>query len=130
VGSEKTITAIFSHNLSIVMTTPTIYISSFVARLRVRRVARYLAYLDAVVAAGDTAVAENQYEVMRLLSTLSKAESEKVFRFFVPTSHSEYKRKIALMEPFLDKKDINTDELPPEIAYHLDLLSLLSKLGE
>jgi hypothetical protein len=34
------------------------------------------------------------------------------------------------MEPFLDKKDINTDELPPEIAYHLDLLSLLSKLGK
>lgn len=39
----------------------------------------------------------------------------------------EYLKKIKLMSPYLNKKDISADDLPSDLTYHLDLMDVLSR---
>jgi hypothetical protein len=85
----------------------------------------YLSLFASITNVGDKNIVENQFEIVRSLT--SPGRLHKVACFLVPVDHPDYKEKRELMKPFLeDHKDVTLDELPPLLAYHLMFLEVLS----
>jgi inositol 1,4,5-triphosphate receptor type 3 len=84
----------------------------------------YLVLLASISHAGQSNIVENQFEIVKYICSVSRID--KVLLFMCPIEDPEYERKISLMEPYLNEIDIEVDELPAEIAYHLYLLDVLS----
>jgi hypothetical protein len=126
VDSDKVIGAIFRNNLELMESVPKKYISDFADMIcNIGRLPQYLKLMSSIIAVGEKNVIANQYEVIKRLC--SPENQKKVVLFFVPVTHSEYSnKKIKLMNHYLSVKDITVEELPSDLAYHLDLLGLLS----
>ena len=104
---------------------PKKYISEFIDMIcNVGRFPQYLSLMSSIICVGEKNVIENQYEVIKLMS--SPDNMKKVVQYFVPVNHPAYQKKIQFMAPFLSVKDVTVDDLPSDLAYHLDLMGLLS----
>ena len=54
---------------------------------------------------------------------------KKVLQYFVPARINEvpeYAKKVKAMMPFLNKKNVSIDDLPADLAYHLELVKTLA----
>lgn len=83
-----------------------------------------LALMLAITHIPDKGMRENQVEIMRQLTSPGRAQ--KISCFFVPVTDPEYEIKRSLMLPYANVKDISMNDLPPLLAYHLNLLELFS----
>jgi len=125
-GSNKVIEAIFENNPELMKAVPKQYINNFVSFIcNSGRFPEYLSLLGSVVCAGEMNIIQNQYEVIRALS--SPGSIKKVVQYFVPVNHPEYSKKVKSMSPYLNKKDVRIDELPADLAYHFELMNVLSR---
>ena len=125
VDSEKVIRAIFINNINLMESVPRKYIADFVELICVNgRQPQYLALMSSIIAVGEKNVIRNQYEVIKLMS--NPENQKRVVQYFVPVTHPEYSKKVRLMSTHLEDKDVMVDALPPDLAYHLDLMGLLS----
>ncbi len=126
INSHKVINAIFSNNEYLMKITPKKVISEFASFIcTIGRFPQYLSLLGAVVSAGDKNIIENQYEVIRLIS--SPSNQRKVVLFFTSVTHPDYAKKVKLMSQYINKKDVLLDDLPSDLAYHMELMSVLSR---
>lgn len=112
------------NNMHLMKLCPVRYISLSVDKIVTEKCKNhmYLALLSAV----SPGVIEKQYEVIRQLTNPIHNYHETVLNFFVPVTSPSYETKKKLMVKYLDKKDIKEEELPADIAYHCDLLRVLS----
>jgi hypothetical protein len=118
---HKVITAIFHNNISLMKLCPKKYIAEFVDKIvNVGKFYQYLILLAAV----SPMVLEKQYEVIRQLSNPLWVKD--VLSFFVPVTSPAYERKKKLMLPYINKKDLPLEELPADLAYHLELLKVFA----
>eukprot|EP01038_Epipyxis_sp_PR26KG_P007796 gene7796-10591_t len=125
ISSQLVIKAMFRNNLSLIEQVPKKYIGDFVNLICTNgRFPQYLTLMSSIIAVGEKNVIGNQYEVIKLLS--SPENIKKIVQFFVPVTHPEYQRKIKLLHPFHDTLNISVEDLPMDLAYHLELMKLLS----
>lgn len=125
IETDKVIGAIFRNNITLMECVPKKCISEFIDMIcNVGRFPQYLALMSSIICVGEKNVIENQYEVIKLMS--SPENIKKVVQYFVPVSHPAYAKKVAFMTPFLQVKDVAMDALPSDLAYHLELMGLLS----
>ena len=126
INSHKIIQAIFSNNEFLIRSLPKLFILDTVDMIcNSGKFPQYLALLSPLVAAGQKNIIENQYKVINQFS--SPGTIKKIVMFFQGPSHPEYLKKIKLMGPYLNKKDIGADDLPSDLTYHLDLMDVLSR---
>ena len=126
IDSHKVLSAIFRDNLPLMESAPKKHIPDFVKMICSNgRQPQYLSLMSSIITVGEKNVIENQYEIIKLVS--SPENVKKVCLYFVPTSHPDYAKKIEAMRPYLHRKDIDVDSLPPDLAYHLELMGLLSR---
>jgi len=118
---HKVISAIFHDNISLMKMCPKKYIAEFVDKIV--NVGKFYQYLI-LPAAVSPFVIEKQYEVIRQLS--NPLYVKEVLSFFVPINSAAYQKKQRLMFPYLTKKDSPIEELPAEIAYHVELLRVFA----
>ena len=125
INSHKVIIAIFRNNIELMEAVPKKHISEFVNMIVTNgKFHQYLALMSSVIAVGEKNVIENQYEVIKHMA--SPDNQKKVIQYFVPINHPDYQKKVRLMNPFMDTKDVSIDDLPTDLAYHLELIRLLS----
>jgi len=122
---HKVLEAIFYNNEFLMKNIPRQHISECVDMiLNQGRFMQYLSLLGSIVAVGEKNMIENQYEIIRLLA--SPGNLKKVLLYFVPVSHPEYNKKLKAMSTATYKKDVSVEDLPSDLSYHLNLMSLLS----
>lgn len=118
---HKVISAIFHNNIPLMKLCPKKYIAEFVDKiLNVGKFYQYLVLLAAV----SPNVLEKQYEVIRQLS--NPLHVKEILSYFVPLSSPVYQKKQKLMFTYLTKKDLPLEELPAELAYHVELLRVFA----
>ena len=122
---HKVLEATFSGNEFLMKSIPKQYINDCVDMIiNEGRFMQYLSLLGSIVAVGEKNMIENQYEIIRQLA--SPGNLKKVLMYFVPVSHPEYQKKLKAMIPYASSQDISIDDLPSDLAYHLNLMALLS----
>lgn len=125
IASHRVISAIFAGNIDLMELVPKKYIGEFVDMIcTVGKRPQYLALMASIISVGEKNMIRNQYEVIKLMS--SPENIKKVVIYFVNTNHPEYAKKIRLMSQYLSVKDVSVEDLPPDLAYHLELMQLLS----
>ena len=126
INSHKVILAIFKNNLRLMELVPKKHIGDFLQLILANgKRPEYLALMTSIINVGEKNVIANQYEVIKLMSTPDNVK--KVIHYFCPVRSPEYAKKIELMREFIDVQDITVDQLPAELAYHLELMSLMSR---
>jgi hypothetical protein len=125
IGSHYVISAIFMDNENLMTKVDRHYIGDFADRIvKMGRFPQYLTLMRAVTAVGEKNIIENQYEIVKQIA--SPFRQKKILAFCSSTSNFEYSKKLKLMQPYLNKKDVSSHEIAAELAYHLELLSVLS----
>lgn len=125
IGSHRIIRATFRNNEYLMNKCPRDGITEAVSRIcKNGYKPQYLSLLASITYVGDKNITKNQYDVIRNLTQPSKLP--KVTKFLCPVDSEEYQRKKELMLPFVDARDINVDDLPDELAYHICLIEVLS----
>ena len=125
INSHKVISAMFTNNEKLMRKVPSHYILECAESImKTGRFSQYLALLTSITAVGEKNILENQYEIVKQLS--SPIRLKKVMCFFCPVDSAEYARKVKLMQPYLTVKDVDADGLAAELCYHLELLRVLS----
>lgn len=84
----------------------------------------YLALFACITNSGDLNIPENQFEIMKALT--SPGRLEKVALYFCGVDHPDYEEKREAMKPFAGRDDINIHELPPLLAYHLCFVEVMA----
>jgi hypothetical protein len=84
----------------------------------------YLALAKAITHVDEKNIPKNQFEIIRTLCNPDRLENTSMY--IVSIEHEEYQEKRALMAPFKDSRDVDIDQLPPLLAYHLTFLEVLS----
>ena len=125
IGSHHVISAIFTDNESLMIKVDRHYIGDFADRIvKMGRFPQYLTLMRAVTAVGEKNILENQYEIVKQIA--SPFRQKKILAFCSSTSNFEYSKKLKLMQPYLNKRDVSSHEIAAELSYHLELLSVLS----
>eukprot|EP00981_Chlorochromonas_danica_P005579 scaffold1159_cov160-Ochromonas_danica.AAC.1 len=125
IDSHKLIKAIFHNNIELMESVPKKYIEEFIDMIcNIGRFPQYLALMSSIISVGEKNVIGNQYAVIKLMT--SPENQKKVVQFFVPVSHPDYAKKIRLMTHYMNAIDVAVDDLPSDLAYHLELMGLLS----
>lgn len=125
IGSHFVISAIFADNEQLMHKVDMHYIGDFADRIvKMGRFPQYLTLMRVVTAVGDKNILENQYEIVKQIA--SPFRQKKILAFCGSVSGFEYSKKIRLMQPYLNKRDIVSHEIAAELSYHLELLAVLS----
>jgi hypothetical protein len=125
INSHLVLKSLFFGNEKLMKIIPHYHLQALSDRIVQEGKSSYLLTLFASITnVGDNNITENQFEIMRCLT--SPGRLEKVGFGFVPTDHPEYEEKVSLMEPFLDKIDLDTEELPTLMAYHLTFIEVMA----
>ncbi|RYG69663.1 hypothetical protein EON64_02170, partial [archaeon] len=125
IDSHKVIKAIFRNNIELMESVPKKYIDEFVDMIcNIGRFPQYLALMSSIINVGEKNVIGNQYAVIKLMS--NPENQKKVVQYFTPVNHADYGKKIRLMSHYMKANDVTVDDLPSDLAYHLDLMGLLS----
>ena len=125
VGSHLVIQALFSNNEELMRACPKKLIVEFTDKVcNSGQFPQYLTLHGAITNLRGKNIIENQYEIVKQL--ISPARVKQLVSFFCPIAHEDYKRKVLLMKPYLNKKQVTVEELPNELGYHLEFLRVLS----
>ena len=126
IDSHLVIAATFSANETLMKRVPQKLISDMVDNIMKNgKSHHYLTLLASISHAGDKEVSENQFEIIKALTSPGRLQN--ISSFFVPVTDPEYQIKKELMKPFLNSSlDVSIDDLPPLLAYHLKFLEVLS----
>lgn len=125
IRSHRVVSAIFKNNETLMRRVPMHYVAQFAERIcKQGRFPQYLTLMSAITHVGAKNILENQYEIIKQLS--SPLRLKRVLVYFCSDSHHDYQRKIKLMAPYMNKKDPSSDEIAAELSYHLELLRTLS----
>ncbi len=125
IRTHKILEAIFYGNEYLMKSLPRQYINECVDMIiNQGRFSQYLSLLTSVVACGEKNMIDNQYEIIRQLS--SPGNLKKVVMYFVPVSHPEYQKKLKAMASYRMVQDVSVEDLPADLAYHLQLMTLLN----
>ena len=125
IESDRVLSAIFRNNITLMEGVSKKVIGEFIELIcNVGRFPQYLSLMSSIICVGEKNVIENQYEVIKHMS--SPENVKKVVQYFVPVTHPSYAKKVALMAPYLQVKDVAVEALPSDLAYHLELINLLS----
>eukprot|EP01031_Cornospumella_fuschlensis_P031175 gene31175-37679_t len=125
IDSHKVIKAMFRNNIELMESVPKKYIDEFVDMIcNIGRFPQYLALMSSIINVGEKNVIGNQYAVIKLMS--NPENQRKIVQFFTPVNHAEYGKKIRLMSHYMKANDVSVDDLPSDLAYHLELMGLLS----
>ena len=127
INSHLVVGAIFCNNEQLMRQVPRKHIVNMVDQIvKNGQSHHYLSLLLALPTMGEKNITENQMDIVMTLT--SPGRFEKVASYFVPVNSVEYAGKCQLMEPFLEEtKDVNIEDLPPLLSYHLVLLQVLSR---
>lgn len=125
IESHRVISVMFRDNIELMELVPKKHIAEFVDMIcNTGRFPQYLSLMASIINVGEKNVIRNQYEVIKLMS--SPENVKKVSLYFVPINHPEYTKKIRLMSSHLNQVDVRVEDLPSDLAYHLELMGLLS----
>jgi hypothetical protein len=126
IKSHLIIRAIFFGNETLMKTVPHSHLATMVECIvKEGRSPAYLALFASIAHVGEKNIVENQFEIVKTLT--SPGRLQKCACFFCPVDHPDYEEKRALMAPFLDRTDdVSLEELPPLLAYHLVFLEVMS----
>eukprot|EP01040_Poterioochromonas_malhamensis_P001446 gene1446-1534_t len=126
INSHLTIRAIFNDNEALMRQVPHSHLANLVDKIiKNGKSHHYLALFASISHDGERNVVENQFEIVKSLT--SPGRLQKVACFFCSVDHPDYTLKRQLMEPFLNThKDLSLEDLPPLLAYHLMFLEVLS----
>ena len=127
INSHLVVGAIFCDNEQLMVQIPRKHIVNMVDLIvKNGQSHHYLSLLLALPTIGEKNITENQIDIVMNLT--SPGKFQKVVSYFVPVHSPEYEQKCELMEPYLEEtKDINIEDLPPLLSYHLVLLHVLSR---
>lgn len=125
IHSDRIIHAMFRNNEKLMRAVPKHLIGEFTEKVcKYGRQPQYLALLSSINFVGDKNILENQYEIVKHI--IAPVRLHHMVNYFCPVADEEYAEKVELMKPFLSKGDVNIDDLPSELAYHLEFLRVLS----
>lgn len=125
VGVQNLFFAIFVGNEGLMRRVPVRYIAEMTERIcKTGRFPQYLTLLSSITAVGDKNILENQYEIVKQISSPNR--QKKILVFCCPVTHFEYNKKLKLMAPYANKKDLASEDIAAELAYHVELLKVLS----
>jgi hypothetical protein len=125
VNSHRVIESIFMNNEALIRRCPRTLIEEFVDKIcKHGRKHIYLSLLKATNHDGPKGILENQFEIVKHL--IAPARIKKTLLYCCPINLAEFQHKLDDMRPFLEVKDIDVDSLPPNLAYHLEFLDVLS----
>eukprot|EP01038_Epipyxis_sp_PR26KG_P008072 gene8072-10935_t len=133
IGSHMVIKAIFKNNEVLMRQVPHSHLATMVDKIvKDGKSHHYLALFDSISYVGDKNIIENQFEIVRTLT--SPGRIQKVACYLVPIEHPDYQEKRELMLEVTDdlfngsqeERDISLDELPSILAYHLQLIGVLA----
>jgi len=125
INSDLCIRAIFSNNEYLMKFVPHVYLSNLVDKIiQGAKSPQYLSLAVSITNVGDRNVVENQFEIVRLLT--SPGRLQKVGCFLVPVNHPDYQRKRNMMIGLDPSAEYKLHQLDPELAYHLALLEVLA----
>ena len=125
IKSHKVVRAIFRNNENLMNIVPLSHVDALGERIETNKSHHYLALLASITNDGDKNIIKNQFEIVRRLT--GPERYEKVVWGFVPLNHNEYAIKRDLMIAVgKEAQDIDIDNIPPLLAYHLSLLETLS----
>lgn len=125
IDSHKVISAMFRNNIDLMESVPKKYIEEFVDMIcNIGRFPQYLSLMSSIISVGEKNVIGNQYAVIKMMN--SPDNQKKILHFFIPVTHPDYAKKVRLMSHYLQAGDVSVDDLPSDLAYHLELMGLLS----
>jgi hypothetical protein len=125
IESHRVISVIFRDNIELMELVPKKHIAEFVDMIcNIGRFPQYLSLMSSIINVGEKNVIRNQYEVIKLMS--SPENVKRVSLYFVPSDHPDYAKKIRLMSGYLNHTDVRVEDLPSDLAYHLEFMGLLS----
>eukprot|EP01032_Pedospumella_encystans_P017195 gene17195-19603_t len=126
IKSHHVVMAIFKDNERLMRLSPHSHLNDLVKLiLQNGKSHHYLALFASISNVGDRNITENQFQIVKVLT--SPGILKQVSAFFCSVDDPEYEEKRRLMEPFLDHTgDLALDDLPPLLAYHLMFLEVLS----
>ncbi|KAJ1435564.1 inositol 1,4,5-trisphosphate/ryanodine receptor-domain-containing protein [Ochromonadaceae sp. CCMP2298] len=125
VDAHKVIAGMFRNNLDLMETVPKKHIAEFVDLICTSgRFPQYLSLMSSILNVGEKNVIDNQYAIIKLIA--SPENAKKVVQFFCPVAAPAYQKKLQMMAPHLGAKDVSMDDLDSDLAYHLELMGLLS----
>jgi hypothetical protein len=125
IGSHRIIRATFRNNDYLMEKCPREGISEAVSTIcKNGPKPQYLSLLASITYCGDKNITKNQYDVIRNIT--QPAKLPKVAKFLCPVDSEAYQIKKELMKPFEHARDVNVDDLPEELAYHICLIEVLS----
>ncbi len=125
INAANVLKAMFHDNEKLMRLCPNALIEDYAELIcKQGRRPQYLALLGSILNVGDKNMLENQFDTVKHL--IAPARLSKICQYICPVTSSEYERKVAQMNPFLNAKDITIDDLPTELAYHLEFIDVLS----
>lgn len=125
VKAHLVLKAIFHSNEKLIKLIPHSYIDMMVERIvKDGRNPVYLSLLSAITNVGEKNFTENQYDIAKQLTDSSKQHH--LSSFIVPVTHKAYKRKCELMAPLMGIKNLDVEDLPPELQYHCRYLEVVA----
>jgi hypothetical protein len=145
IHSHQIITIIFLNNEELMRKVPLHYINDSAEMIcKMGRFPQYLSLLAAITSVGEKNILENQYEIIKQIS--SPLRQKKILTFCCSVNSLDYQRKIKLMLPYQQqqqqqsnsgtnnsntqqlqqRRDISPHEIASELTYHMDLLKVLA----
>lgn len=125
INSHLVIKAIFSNNEKLMRLVNRSTIENMVERIcKEGHRHQYLELLSSVTNVGEKNISENQYEIVKILTQPGRFEMVSVF--MCPLDSPSYAEKLELMAPFLGKKNVKMEDLPPILVYYMHLMTVLS----
>ena len=125
IESHRVVHAIFKGNDVLMKRCPKYLIEDFAEKIcRNGRRPQYLSLFASITNVGVKNILVNQYEIVKQL--ISPARLSKMVSFCCPIDDPSYEEKVALMTPFANTFVSSVDELPDELAYHLEFLRVLA----
>ena len=125
IQSHRVIQAIFEGNEELMKLCPRQIIEEFAEKIcRCGKRPQYLTLFASITNVGEKNILENQYEIVKQL--ISPARLPKMVSFCCPIDDPLYEEKVVLMAPYANTVVSSVDELPDELAYHLEFLRVLA----
>lgn len=125
INSHRVMTSIFRNNEPLMKKVPLQLVTDFADKIcKNGKFPQYLTLLSSICFVKEKNILENQYEIVKQLASPNRIK--KITAFFCSPSHSEYAKKVKLMAPYLNKKDIGSDDLASDLSYHLELMKVLT----
>jgi hypothetical protein len=125
IKSHKVIRAIFKDNETLMRHVPHVHLADLVDKIvKDGKSPYYLCLFAAIPNVGEKNITENQFEIVKMLT--SPGRLQKIGCFLCSVKDPAYEEKRELMREFRNRNDVSLDDLPDLLAYHLVFLDVLS----